>query len=231
MAANNGARETSTLLIFQRQIPQAIRRNAEGRRVLTSPVPAPETFPALIELDAAAVERPVHEIYVQCLYLLSVSANAPSLYDVATDIHHLCVDGDAARQLANWHILAIDAIGVVPAAGNATRPARATRYAWCVQSELLSLTDPKGGVTRFRCDHAGRLDESGKVVWLGGIGRGVGRRRSGRRYRSGTRRGTQSGSRGSIVMRRRGCITTGIGTTIRTRDGTSLRTRSGWPVA
>ncbi|HEX3636136.1 MAG TPA: DUF6531 domain-containing protein, partial [Paraburkholderia sp.] len=66
-----------------------------------------------------------HEIFIQCLYMLPVVGNAMSLYDVGTDIYRLCSVTGAAKNLFNWGILAVDAIGVVPAAGNASRPARA----------------------------------------------------------------------------------------------------------
>ncbi len=114
-----------------RQIAQAIRHNAEARRVITSPVPslAPATStppnPPTIHPATGPVSNPAHEIFIQCLYLLPVVGNAMSLYDVGTDLYRLCSVAGASGNLSEWGILAIDALGVVPAAGNASRPARA----------------------------------------------------------------------------------------------------------
>jgi RHS repeat-associated protein len=58
--------------------------------------------------------------------MLPVVGNAMSLWDVGTDIHGICSGRNGgAKNPFNWGILTIDAIGVVPAAGNASRPARA----------------------------------------------------------------------------------------------------------
>jgi len=57
--------------------------------------------------------------------MLPVVGNAMSLYDVGTDIYRICSKPGESKSFTAWGILAIDAIGVIPAAGNASRPARA----------------------------------------------------------------------------------------------------------
>ena len=96
-----------------------------ARRVITSPFPAPATTPNLVQAGVDSVSNHSHGIFVQCLYMLPVVGNVMSLYDVGTDIYRICSVTGAAKNLFNWGILAVDAIGVVPAAGNASRPARA----------------------------------------------------------------------------------------------------------
>jgi RHS repeat-associated protein len=128
-----------------RQIPQKIRNNAEARRVITSVVPAPPTKPDLVQVGVASVSNHSHEIFIQCLYMLPVVGNAMSLYDVGTDIYRICSVTGAAKNLFNWGILAVDAIGVVPAAGNASRPARAV-----VKEVLLAFA--KGAVVGVLVD-------------------------------------------------------------------------------
>uniref|UniRef100_UPI002027AFC4 DUF6531 domain-containing protein n=1 Tax=Caballeronia sp. GAWG2-1 TaxID=2921744 RepID=UPI002027AFC4 len=112
-----------------RQIPQGIKQNAEERRRISYDItpanPAPKTTPNLTQLGIESVENHSHEIFVQCLYMLPVVGNAMSLYDVGTDIYGICSSAEKASSLTSWGILAIDAIGVIPAAGNASRPMRA----------------------------------------------------------------------------------------------------------
>ncbi len=60
-------------------------------------------------------------------------------YDVGTDIYRICSVAGASKNLFNWGILAIDAIGVIPAAGNASRPARAV-----VKEVLLAFAQGLG---------------------------------------------------------------------------------------
>ncbi|WP_431822658.1 DUF6531 domain-containing protein [Burkholderia sp. F1] len=115
---------TETLPTPQRPIPQAIQQNAEARRVIVSPVPAPATSPKVVAARAESVTNHGLEIFIQCLYMLPVVGNAMSLYDVGVDIYRICSEPGGAKKVLSWSILAIDAIGVVPAAGNATRPAR-----------------------------------------------------------------------------------------------------------
>lgn len=92
---------------------------------ITPKNPTPKTTPQLKQVAVQSVENHGHEIFVQCLYMLPVVGNAMSLYDVGTDIYRICSKPGEAKTLTAWGILAIDAIGVVPAAGNASRPARA----------------------------------------------------------------------------------------------------------
>jgi hypothetical protein len=111
-----------------RQIPQAVHDNAQARRVVLSPVPAPVTAPVtaptLVHGAIDSVADHSHELFIQCLYMVPVVGNAMSLWDVGTDVYRLCSQPSAAKNLFEWGILVIDAIGVVPAAGNASRPAR-----------------------------------------------------------------------------------------------------------
>ncbi|WP_226288411.1 RHS repeat-associated core domain-containing protein [Burkholderia arboris] len=123
----------------QRPIPNAILQNAEARRVIVSPVPAPDTSPKLIATDVESVGNPGLEIFVQCLYMVPFVGNAMSLYDVGVDIYRICSEPGGTVKVLNWGILAIDAIGVVPAAGNATRPARAV-----VKEVLLAFAKGAG---------------------------------------------------------------------------------------
>ncbi|NIF45825.1 hypothetical protein F3J14_34290, partial [Burkholderia sp. Tr-862] len=74
----------------QRRIPKALLQNAEARRVIVSPVPAPGTSPTLISADAEAVGNHGLEIFVQCLYMVPFVGNAMSLYDVGVDIYRIC---------------------------------------------------------------------------------------------------------------------------------------------
>lgn len=112
-----------------RQIPHGIRQNAEERRLISYEItpanPTPKTSPELRQIAIESVQNHSHEIFIQCLYMLPVVGNAMSLYDVGTDIYGICSDEQKAKNLTSWGILAIDAIGVIPAAGNASRPARA----------------------------------------------------------------------------------------------------------
>ena len=123
----------------QRQIPKALLQNAEARRVIVGPVPAPRTSPTLISADAESVGNHGLEIFVQCLYMVPFVGNAMSLYDVGVDIYRICSEPRGTTKVLNWGILAIDAIGVVPAAGNATRPARAV-----VKEVLLAFAKGAG---------------------------------------------------------------------------------------
>jgi len=108
------------------QTPAELKANAEQRRVIVSPAVAPRTQPTLQHAAATSVANHGHEIFIQCLYMLPVVGNAMSLWDVGTDIHGICSGRNGgAKNPFNWGILTIDAIGVVPAAGNASRPARA----------------------------------------------------------------------------------------------------------
>ncbi|KVA20066.1 hypothetical protein, partial [Burkholderia ubonensis] len=66
----------------QRQIPKALQQNAEARRVIVSPVPAPATSPKVAAARAESVKNHSLEIFIQCLYMLPVVGNAMSLYDV-----------------------------------------------------------------------------------------------------------------------------------------------------
>ncbi|WP_157377337.1 hypothetical protein, partial [Burkholderia ubonensis] len=116
---------TKTLRPPQRPIPQALQQNAEARRVIVSPVPAPATSPKVAAARAESVTNHGLEVFIQCLYMLPVVGNAMSLYDVGVDIYRICSEPGGTKKVLSWSILAIDAIGVVPAAGNATRPARA----------------------------------------------------------------------------------------------------------
>ncbi|MFA8360522.1 RHS repeat-associated core domain-containing protein [Burkholderia ubonensis] len=123
----------------QRQIPKALQQNAEARRVIVSPVPAPATSPKVAAARAESVKNHSLEIFIQCLYMLPVVGNAMSLYDVGVDIYRICSEPGGAKKVLSWSILAIDAIGVVPAAGNATRPARAV-----VKEVLLAFAKGAG---------------------------------------------------------------------------------------
>ncbi|WP_081059624.1 RHS repeat-associated core domain-containing protein [Burkholderia stagnalis] len=128
-----------TLRTPQRQIPQALQHNAEARRVIVSPVPAPATSPKVVAARAESVKNHGLEIFVQCLYMIPVVGNAMSLYDVGVDIYRICSEPGGAKKVLGWSILAIDAIGVVPAAGNASRPARAV-----VKEVLLAFAKGAG---------------------------------------------------------------------------------------
>ncbi|WP_080423856.1 RHS repeat-associated core domain-containing protein [Burkholderia ubonensis] len=130
---------TKTLRPPQRPIPQALQQNAEARRVIVSPVPAPATSPKVAASRAESVKNHGLEIFIQCLYMLPVVGNAMSLYDVGVDIYRICSEPGGAKKVLSWSILAIDAIGVVPAAGNATRPARAV-----VKEVLLAFAKGAG---------------------------------------------------------------------------------------
>ncbi|WP_175804832.1 RHS repeat-associated core domain-containing protein [Burkholderia pyrrocinia] len=123
----------------QRRIPQALQQNAEARRVIVSPVPAPGTSPKLVAAGTESVRNHGLEIFVQCLYMVPFVGNAMSLYDVGIDIYRICSEPGGTKKVLNWGILAIDAIGVVPAAGNATRPARAV-----VKEVLLAFAKGAG---------------------------------------------------------------------------------------
>ncbi|VWC38626.1 YD repeat-containing protein [Burkholderia lata] len=131
--------ETTAPSVPQRQIPKAILQNAEARRVIVSPVPAPGASPRLIAAGAESVGNPGLEIFIQCLYMVPFVGNAMSLYDVGVDIYRICSEPGGTKKMLNWGILAIDAIGVVPAAGNATRPARAV-----VKEVLLAFAKGAG---------------------------------------------------------------------------------------
>src|SRR5215469_6776571 len=132
-----------------RQIPEGIRQNAEERRLISYEIapknPTPETTPTLAQAGIESVEDHSHEIFVQCLYMLPVVGNAMSLYDVATDIYRIASKPGEAKSLTAWGVLAIDAIGVIPAAGNASRPARAV-----VKDVLLAFA--KGAATSVLVD-------------------------------------------------------------------------------
>ncbi|KAK46749.1 hypothetical protein BG58_09410 [Caballeronia jiangsuensis] len=112
-----------------RQIAPEIKQNAEQRRVvpyeITPKNPTPQTTPKLVQVGVESVQNHGQEIFVQCLYMLPVVGNAMSLYDVGTDIYRICSTPGESKSFTSWGILAIDAIGVIPAAGNASRPARA----------------------------------------------------------------------------------------------------------
>ncbi|WP_254614952.1 RHS repeat-associated core domain-containing protein [Burkholderia pyrrocinia] len=123
----------------QRPIPRALQQNAEARRVIVSPVPAPGTSPKLVAAGTESVRNPGLELFVQCLYMVPFVGNAMSLYDVGVDIYRICSEPGGTKKVLNWGILAIDAIGVVPAAGNATRPARAV-----VKEVLLAFAKGTG---------------------------------------------------------------------------------------
>ncbi|WP_157664176.1 hypothetical protein, partial [Burkholderia ubonensis] len=58
---------TKTLRPPQRPIPQALQQNAEARRVIVSPVPAPATSPKVTAARAESVTNHGLEIFVQCL--------------------------------------------------------------------------------------------------------------------------------------------------------------------
>jgi hypothetical protein len=127
------------------QIPAEIKANAEGRRIIPSAVPAKATTPNFVHKGVESVENHGLEIFVQCLYMVPVVGNAMSLYDVGTDIYRICSVKGASKNLFDWSILAIDAIGVIPAAGNASRPARAV-----VKEVLLAFA--KGSATAVLVD-------------------------------------------------------------------------------
>ncbi|NML34807.1 hypothetical protein, partial [Paraburkholderia antibiotica] len=99
----------------QHEIPAEIKANAEGRRVIPSAIPATATTPNLVHKGVERVENHGQEIFVQCLYMVPLVGNAMSLYDVGTDIYRICSVRGAEKNLFNWGILAIDAIGVIPA--------------------------------------------------------------------------------------------------------------------
>ncbi|WP_240327249.1 RHS repeat-associated core domain-containing protein [Burkholderia sp. IDO3] len=130
---------TATPTTPQRPIPKDLRQNAEARRVIVSPFPATETSPRLTAAGAESVRDHSREIFVQCLYMVPFAGNAMSLYDVGVDIYRICSEPGGTKKVINWGILAIDAIGVVPAAGNATRPARAV-----VKEVLLAFAKGAG---------------------------------------------------------------------------------------
>ncbi|KJZ02547.1 hypothetical protein TW86_23095, partial [Halomonas sp. S2151] len=71
----------------------------------------------------------VLDVVVQAAYMLPVVGNVMAIGDVARDVVDL--DGNDADGTPNyqnvwlWAVLVIDAIGLVPAFGNASRPARA----------------------------------------------------------------------------------------------------------
>uniref|UniRef100_UPI002541B93F hypothetical protein n=1 Tax=Caballeronia sp. ATUFL_F2_KS9A TaxID=2921777 RepID=UPI002541B93F len=102
----------------------AIKQNAEERRVITYEItpanPTPKTRPKLTQATVDSVKNHSQEIFVQCLYMLPVVGNAMSLYDVGMDIYRIVSQPGESKSFTAWGILAIDAIGVIPAAGNAT---------------------------------------------------------------------------------------------------------------
>ncbi|CAG2159134.1 RHS repeat-associated core domain-containing protein [Cupriavidus numazuensis] len=130
-----------------RPVAAPIATNAEQRRVIVSPARPVPTRPNMQAVAADSIQNHSHELFIQCLYMLPVVGNAMSLWDVGTDIYHLCKNErdpqtgkGYAESAFNWGILAIDAIGVVPAAGNASRPARAV-----VKEVLLAFAKGLGG--------------------------------------------------------------------------------------
>uniref|UniRef100_UPI002028F4F7 DUF6531 domain-containing protein n=3 Tax=unclassified Caballeronia TaxID=2646786 RepID=UPI002028F4F7 len=126
-----------------RQIAPAIKQNAEERRVITYEItpanPTPKTQPKLTQATVDSVKNHSQEIFVQCLYMLPVVGNAMSLSDVGMDIYRIVSQPGESKSFTAWGILAIDAIGVIPAAGNASRPARAV-----VREVLLAFAKGAG---------------------------------------------------------------------------------------
>ncbi|WP_348816120.1 polymorphic toxin type 17 domain-containing protein [Halomonas sp. H10-59] len=100
------------------------------RRVITAePYSEGETPEAVIMMDVEEDSVTVLDVVVQAAYMLPVVGNVMAIGDVARDVVDL--DGNDADGTPNyqnvwlWAVLVIDAIGLVPAFGNASRPARA----------------------------------------------------------------------------------------------------------
>ncbi|SHM56682.1 DUF6531 domain-containing protein, partial [Halomonas cupida] len=110
-----------------------IREHAIHQRVITAePYSEGETPEAVMLMDVEEDSVSILDVVVQAAYMLPVIGNVMALGDVARDVADLT--GKDPRGQPNhhsawlWAVLVIDAIGLVPAAGNASRPMRlATR--------------------------------------------------------------------------------------------------------
>ncbi|WP_348828084.1 hypothetical protein [Halomonas sp. RT37] len=99
------------------------------RRVITAePYSEGETPEAVIMMDVEEDSVTVLDVVVQAAYMLPVVGNVMAIGDVARDVVDL--DGNDVDGTPNyqnvwlWAVLVIDAIGLVPAVGNASRPIR-----------------------------------------------------------------------------------------------------------
>ncbi|WP_417329937.1 DUF6531 domain-containing protein [Halomonas cupida] len=111
----------------QHEVPEELRELGINMRVVTSPAYEPPT-PPNVEIELEPESSSALMILKEAAYMLPVVGNAMSLADVAVDVWHLCDDDpNGQSNLANpwlWAVLVIDAIGIIPAAGNASRPVR-----------------------------------------------------------------------------------------------------------
>ncbi|EUC19016.1 RHS repeat-associated core domain containing protein-containing protein [Burkholderia sp. BT03] len=131
-------------------VPAVLHSNAEQRRLLISQVPAAAVAaqPELKRVAVESVKDHAQQIFIQCLYMVPLVGNAMSLADVGTDLYRLfrnepdpASGKKYAENVLHWGVLAIDAIGVIPGAGNASRPARAV-----VKDVLLAFASGGLGV-------------------------------------------------------------------------------------
>ena len=112
-------------------VPEELREYAIHQRVVTTEPYAPPSPPG-VDIQTEPGSSRVLDIVIQAAYMLPVVGNVMSIGDVARDIVVLCED-DSNNQPNHqnvwlWGVLVIDSIGIIPAAGNASRPIRlATR--------------------------------------------------------------------------------------------------------
>ncbi|QEM82656.1 RHS repeat-associated core domain-containing protein [Halomonas binhaiensis] len=109
-------------------IPDELRELGINMRVVTEAIDAPPQTPN-VDVDLEPENSTALRIVREAAYMLPVVGNVMSLADVAQDVMVLCEDDE--KGLPNtqntwlWVILVIDAVGVIPAAGNASRSIRA----------------------------------------------------------------------------------------------------------
>ncbi|MGQ7249996.1 DUF6531 domain-containing protein, partial [Halomonas sp. V046] len=106
-----------------------MREHAIRQRVITADPYAPHPTPEaeiIVEVDDDSVS--ILDLVIQAAYMLPVVGNVMAVGDVARDVMDL-TDSDEQGQPNHenawlWGVLVIDAIGIVPAVGNASRPVR-----------------------------------------------------------------------------------------------------------
>lgn len=98
-------------------------------RVIAVDPDEPKTTPQVeIENEPKDDDSSLFDLALQAAYLVPILGNVLSAYDVAKDAYHLSeADPQGNPNYENvwqWSVLVIDAIGVLPALGNASRPVR-----------------------------------------------------------------------------------------------------------
>ncbi|MEL0618011.1 RHS repeat-associated core domain-containing protein [Cobetia marina] len=111
----------------QQQLPVELVDRATAMRVVTSDPSAEPVSPA-VDIQTEPEDSTMLDIVIQAAYMVPVLGNVMAVGDVARDIVELCDDSPQGESNFEnpwlWAILVIDAIGIIPAAGNASRPVR-----------------------------------------------------------------------------------------------------------